>query len=68
MGLQRPIGGIRIALADRVNDGDMLLIADAVMFIQFAIGHGWTGGDQPVEQGDVDRLKDRVAGISASTR
>lgn len=68
MRLQRAIGFIGIVAADRVNDRNMLLIANVVMLVQSLISHGWTCGDQPVEQGNVDRHEDWVTGISASTR
>lgn len=62
MRLQRAIGFIGIMAADRVNDRNMLLIANVVMLVQSLISHGWTCGDQPVEQGNVDRHEDWVTG------
>lgn len=68
MRLQRAIGFIGIVAADRVNDRNMLLIANVVMLVQSLISHGWTCGDQPVEQGNVIAMKIGLPGISASTR
>lgn len=62
MRLQRAIGFIGIVAADRVNDRNMLLIANVIMLVQSLISHGWTCGDQPVEQGNVDRHEDWVTG------
>lgn len=62
MRLQRAIGFIGIVAADRVNDRNMLLIANVVMLVQSLISYGWARGDQPIEQGNMDRHKDRVAG------
>ena len=62
MRLQRAIGFIGIVAADRVNDRNMLLIANVVMLVQSLISHGWACGDQPVEQGNVDRHEDWVTG------
>lgn len=45
MRLQRAIGFVRIMTADRVNDRNMLLIANVVMLMQSLISHGWTCGD-----------------------
>lgn len=60
MRLQRTIGFVRIMTADRINDRNMLLIANVVMLVQSLISHGWTCGDQLVEQGNVDRHEDWV--------
>ena len=62
VGLERAIGLIRIAAADRIDDRNMLAIADFIMLIQLGIRHFWTRGDQPVEQRNVDRVKDRITG------
>jgi hypothetical protein len=68
VGLQRAIGFIRIAAADRINDRDMLAIADFIMLIKLGVRHFRTRGNQPVEQRNVDRMKIGLPGISASTR
>ncbi len=70
MRLQRAIGFIGIMAADRVNDRNMLLIANVVMLVQSLISHGWTCGDQPVEQGNVWIAMKEIglSAISASTR
>ena len=60
--MERAIRRVRIAVAYRLDDNDMLLIAHVIMLVQLLIRHRGTRGDQPVEQGDVDRHKDRVTG------
>lgn len=62
MRLQRTIGFVRIMTADRINDRNMLLITNVVMFVQCLIGNRWACGNKPVEQGNVDRHEDWVTG------
>ncbi|ETJ31748.1 hypothetical protein Q604_UNBC13770G0001, partial [human gut metagenome] len=40
MRLQRTIGFVRIMTADRINDRNMLLIANVIMLVQSLISHG----------------------------
>ncbi|VDZ72037.1 Uncharacterised protein [Atlantibacter hermannii] len=62
MGVQRTIRRVRIAVADRLDNNDMLLIAHVIMLMQLLVGHRRARRDKPVEKGDVDRHKDRIAG------
>ena len=62
MGLECAIGLIRVPAADRIDDRNMLVIADFIMLIQLGIRHFRARGNQPVEQRNVDRIKDRIAG------
>lgn len=62
MRLQRAIGFVRIMTTDRVNDRNMLLIANVVMLMQSLISYRWARGDQPIEQGNMDRHEDWVTG------
>lgn len=54
------IGFVRIMMVDCINDCNMLLIVNVVMFVQSLISYGWMCGDQLVEQGNVDCYEDWV--------
>lgn len=60
--MQRAIGGIGIALANRIDDLNMLLIAEVIVLMQLFCGHRGASGNQPVQQGNMDRQKDRITG------
>ncbi|MNN90213.1 hypothetical protein D3C81_2081270 [compost metagenome] len=46
--------------ADRIDNRNMLAIADVIVFVEFSVGDFWTGRNQPIQQRDVDRHKDGV--------
>jgi len=62
MGLKRPIGFIGIVSADRIDNRNMLAIADVIVLVEFGVGDFWTGRDQPIQQRNVDRHKDGITG------